>query len=159
LTPAAGFDHECRTPEDDIWKNNPGTDRDPRVAAIVNWFGIADVLDELHGSNAKGYAVGWLGDQPNADELAKRLSPINYVNHNVPPIVTIHGDKDELVPYSQSVRLHKALSAAGVPNLLYTVAGGNHGGFSAQETQKIWATIRHFLQQNVKGLGDSTFTK
>ena len=54
LTPAAGFDHECYTDEDNVWSQNPGTDKDPRVAAIVNWFGIADVLDELHGPNAKG---------------------------------------------------------------------------------------------------------
>jgi acetyl esterase/lipase len=45
LTPAAGFDHECYTGEDNVWSQNPGTDKDPRVAAIVNWFGIADVLD------------------------------------------------------------------------------------------------------------------
>ncbi len=152
LTAAAGFDRECRTPQDDFWKANPGTDSDPRPAAIVNWFGISDVADELHGANAKGYAVVWFGGQPNADELAKRVSPVNYVNPGNPPIITIHGDKDELVPYSQSVRLHKALDAAKVPNQLYTVAGGNHGGFSAGETQKIWAAIRQFLEQNVKGL-------
>lgn len=152
LTPAAGFDHECRTPDEDFWTTSPGTDKDPRVAAIVNWFGITDVLDELHGPNAKGYAVVWLGDQPNADELAKRLSPINYVNSNTPPIITIHGDKDELVPYSQGVRLHQALDRAKVPNQLYTVAGGGHGGFSAEENQKAWAAIRQFLQQHVSGL-------
>ena len=155
LTPAAGFDRECRTSEDNIWSANPGTDKDPRVAAIVNWFGISDVLDELHGANAKGYAVVWFGDQANADELAKRVSPINYVTTNVPPIITIHGDKDSLVPYAQSVRLHKALDASKVPNQLYTVAGGDHGGFSAEETQKIWAAVRRFLQQNVKGLSTS----
>jgi acetyl esterase/lipase len=153
LTPAAGFDRACRTPDDDVWRTNPGTDKDPRVAAIVNWFGITDVLDELHGPNAKGYAVAWLGDQPNSDNLAKRVSPINYVNRNNPPIITIHGDKDELVPYSQAVRLHKSLDAAGVRNQLYTVVGGNHGEFSAGETQKIWATIQRFLEENVKGLG------
>ena len=152
LTPAAGFDRECRGSGEDEWKANPGTTKDPHVAAIVNWFGITDVLDELHGNNAKGYAVVWFGNQRNADEIAKSVSPINYVNSNVPPIVTIHGDKDELVPYSHAVRLHKALDAARVPNQLYTVVGGNHGDFSADETQKIWVTIRHFLQENVKGL-------
>jgi acetyl esterase/lipase len=155
LTPAAGFDHECYTGEDNVWSQNPGTDKDPRVAAIVNWFGIADVLDELHGPNAKGYAVAWLGDQPNADELAKRLSPIHYVDKNTPPIITIHGDKDALVPYEQSVRLHKALDAAGVPNQLYTVPGANHGGFSYEQNQAAWAAIREFLKKNVKGLADA----
>ncbi len=152
LTPAAGFDRQCYADSDDVWTKNPGTNNDPRVAAIVNWFGITDVLDELHGPNAKGYAVIWFGDQPNADELAKRISPVNYVSSKVPPIITIHGDKDELVPYSQAVRLHKALEAAKVPNQLYTVENGGHGGFSAEQTQKIWATIRQFLRENVPGL-------
>ena len=152
LTPAAGFDRECRTSEEDYWRAAPGTSGDPRVAAIVNWFGITDVLDEIHGPNAKGYAVVWIGDQPNADEIAKRVSPINYVNSKVPPIITIHGDKDELVPYSQAVRLHKALDAAKVPNQLYTIPGGNHGGFSADENQKAWAAVRAFLQEHVSGL-------
>jgi acetyl esterase/lipase len=159
LTPAAGFDHECRTPEDNIWSENPGTDKDPRVAAIVNWFGISDVPDELHGPNAKGYAVVWLGDQPNADEIAKRVSPINYVDSHTPPIITIHGDKDALVPYAQSVRLHKALDGAKVPNQLVTIPGGNHGGFTFDENQKAWAAIRAFLQQHVKGLGNTKESK
>jgi len=154
LTSEAGFDHECPSAGENVWSGNATTDNDPKVAAIVNWFGIADVVDELHGANAKGYAVLWLGDQPNADELAKRLSPIHYVNKNNPPIITIHGDKDALVPYEQSVRLHKALDAAGVPNQLVTMPGAGHGGFSYEQNQKSWAAIREFLKKNVKALGD-----
>lgn len=156
LTPAAGFDRGCWTEQDDVWTKSPGTDKDPRVAAIVNWFGISDVVDELHGPNAKGYAVIWLGDQPNADEIARRVSPINYVSKNVPPIITIHGDNDQLVPYAQSVRLHKALAAAGVINQLYTVPGGGHGGFSAEQNQKAWAAVRDFLMKNVSSLQENS---
>ena len=153
-TAAAGFDKQCWTDEDNVWSDNPGTDKDPHVAAIVNWFGIADVVDELHDVNAKGYAVIWLGDQPNSDAVAKRVSPITYVNKNNPPIITIHGDKDALVPYEQSVRLHKALNAAGVPNQLVTMPGAGHGGFSYEQNQKAWAAIREFLKKNVKGLAE-----
>jgi acetyl esterase/lipase len=155
LTPAAGFDHECPSGGENVWSGNATTDNDPKVAAIVNWFGISDVVDELHGANAKGYAVMWLGDQPNADEVAKRVSPINYVNKNNPPIITIHGDKDALVPYQQSVRLHKALDAAGVINQLLTVPGAGHGGFSYEQDQTSWAAIREFLKKNVKGLAEA----
>ena len=155
LTPAAGLDRECRAANDNYWSENPGTSKDPRVAAIVNWFGIADVLDELHGANAKGYAVVWVGDQANADEIARRVSPINYVTASVPPIITIHGDQDSLVPYQQSVRLHKALDAAKVPNQLVTVPGANHGGFTYEQNQKAWAAVREFLQRNVKGLANA----
>jgi acetyl esterase/lipase len=159
VTPAAGFDRDCFTDQDNVWSQNPGTAKDPRVAAIVNWFGISDVPDELSGPNAKGYAVAWIGSQPNADEIAKRVSPINYVNSNLPPIITIHGDKDALVPYAQSVRLHKALDAAGVPNELHTVPGAGHGGFSHEQNQEAWATVRAFLRKNVKGLGEATVPK
>ena len=114
---------------------------------------IGDLLDELHGANAKGYAVVWVGDQPNADEIAKRVSPTNYVTADVPPIITIHGDKDALVPYEQSVELHKKLDAAKIPNELYTVPGANHGGFTFDQNQKAWAEVRKFLQEHVKGLG------
>jgi acetyl esterase/lipase len=159
VTTAAGFDRDCFTDQDNVWSENPSTSHDPHVAAIVNWFGISDVLDELHGPNAKGYAVAWIGDQPNGDEIAKRVSPINYVNSSVPPIITIHGDKDALVPYTQSVRLHKALDAAGVPNEFYTVPGANHGGFTYEQNQKAWAAVRAFLQKNVKGLAAATDSK
>jgi acetyl esterase/lipase len=158
-TPAAGFDRDCFTDQDNVWEHNPGTDKDPRVAAMVNWFGISDVSDELHGVNAKGYAVAWVGNQPNADEIAKRVSPINYVTSNLPPIITIHGDKDTLVPHAQSVRLHKALDAAGVTNELYTVPGAGHGGFTFDQNQKAWAEVRAFLRKNVKGLAETTSTK
>ena len=159
LTPKDGFDNQCWTDDEDYWSKSPGTNSDPKVAAIVNWFGIADVLDELHGANAKGYAVVWLGNQPSADEIAKRVSPINYVNRNNPPIITIHGDKDTLVPYQQSVRLHKALDAAGVPNQLVTMLGAGHGGFTYEENQRAWAAIREFLGKHVRGLKDPTPAK
>jgi acetyl esterase/lipase len=159
VTPAAGFDHTCFADEDNVWSENPGTGKDPRVAAIVNWFGIADVLEQLHGPNAKGYTVAWLGDHPNADEIAKRVSPINYVNKNNPPIITIHGDKDQLVPYEESVRLHKALDAAGVTNELVTMPGAGHGGFTYEQNQKAWAAVREFLKKNVKELAEPSPAK
>src|SRR5262249_25108477 len=45
LTPAAGLDRECHAGNDDFWKTPAGTANDPKVAAIINWFGITDVLD------------------------------------------------------------------------------------------------------------------
>ena len=50
---------------------------------------------------------------PNAAEIARSVSPLTYVRPGLPPIITIHGDKDDVVPYTQSTRLHRRLDKAG----------------------------------------------
>ena len=136
---AAGFDSTCLAPAE------------PKVAAIVDFFGITDVADLLDGPAKKPfpeswpYAVQWLGNQPNRAEVARAASPLTYVRSGVPPTIVIHGDADDTVPYAHSVRLRDALQKAGVPNQLVTIAGGGHGGFAPDEMQRLYATIQSFL--------------
>lgn len=145
LTPAAGFDDFC--PADPASGDKP-----LHVAAIVNWYGITDVADLLSGPDRKTYAVAWLGGQPNSVELARRLSPLTYVRPGLPPIITIHGDHDPTVPYSQAVRLHQALDKVKVPNRLVTIHGGVHGSFNDAETENAYKQIWRFLGDHVPGL-------
>ena len=63
----------------------------------------------------------------------------------LPPILTIHGDADKLVPYSHAVRLHEALTKAGVRNQLLTLPGAGHGGFSDDQELKAFEAVRAFL--------------
>jgi len=118
-----------------------------KVAAIVNWFGITDVNELLAGPNRQSYAVNWLGSLPEKEKVAARVSPLTYVRAGIPPVLTIHGDNDQLVPYTQAVRLHKALTAAGVPNRLVTIPGGRHGGFTLDQMISAYTAIREFLDQ------------
>jgi acetyl esterase/lipase len=120
----------------------------PKVAAIINWYGITDVNDLLAGPNARSYAVQWVGSGKNREEVAKAVSPIAYVRAGLPPILTIQGDADPVVPYSQNIRLHDALSKVGTPNELFTIPGGGHGDFKPEERSKAYARIREFLGKN-----------
>ena len=149
LPASAGLDRRC--PVRDPGKPNRATPLDPemRVAAIVNWYGITDVGDLLAGENAKTYAVAWMGSMPDRFEIAKRVSPLTWVRKDLPPIITIHGDADQIVPHDHARRLHRALDAAGVPNSLHTVAGGGHGGFSVDENQQAYIAIREFLARHM----------
>src|SRR5207253_2104825 len=106
---------------------------EPKVAAIINYFGVTDVLDLLDGVNKRGGAIEWLGPQPNREDIARRASPLTYVRSGLPPIITVHGDADPTVPYQQAVRLHDALNRAKVPNLLVTIHGGKHGQFKTED--------------------------
>ena len=116
-----------------------------KVAGIINWYGITDVGDLLDGPNQKAYAVAWIGSRPNRYEIAEQVSPINYIREGLPPVLTIHGDADNKVPYTHAVRLHEALNQAAVPNELLTISGGRHGRFSPTERLKIYEAIRSFL--------------
>lgn len=134
---SAGLDRECAGPT-----------ALPKVAAIINWFGITDVSDVVDGPHRANAAMQWIGGLPNRDEIAKRLSPLTYVRPGLPPILTIHGDSDPTVPYQEAVRLHEALEKTGVTNQLLTIPGGKHGQFTPEERTKIYVTIREFLAKN-----------
>jgi acetyl esterase/lipase len=138
LPASAGLDRQC-----------PGPDN-LKVAAIVNWYGISDVNELLDGPNMKTYAVAWLGSATDREQIAKRVSPLTYVRAGLPPIFTIHGDADPTVPYTQSVRLHKALTDAGVANELMTIPGGKHGFDCCNLTQRTnaYTKIREFLTKH-----------
>lgn len=125
--------------------NNCYGDETLRPAAIINWFGPTDLNDLIAGPNTRNYARMWLGSQLNADAIAREVSPLTYVRKDLPPIISVHGDSDPVVPYSHAVRLHKALDAAGSPNELITIKGGMHGGFKPDELEDAYARIFSFL--------------
>ena len=120
----------------------------PKVAAIINWYGITDVFDVIDGPHRANAAMQWFAALPNREDLARRVSPLTYVRSGLPPILTIHGDADTTVPYQHAVRLHEALNKAGVVNQLVTIPGGKHGNFTPAERTKIFTTIREFLAKN-----------
>jgi acetyl esterase/lipase len=131
---SAGLDRQCA-----------GAAAVPKPAAAINWFGITDVNDVIDGPNRANAAMTWFGSLPNREEVAKRVSPLTYVRAGLPPILTIHGDADRVVPYQHAVRLHDALTKAAVPNRLITIAGGGHGNFTPEQRTTIYIAIREFL--------------
>src|SRR5579862_9623361 len=72
----------------------------PKVAAIINWYGVTDLNDMLSGPNERAYAVEWFAGLPNREDLARKLSPLTYVRSGIPPVMSIQGDADPIVPYS-----------------------------------------------------------
>jgi acetyl esterase/lipase len=132
LPVSAGLDRQCA-----------GSD-EIQVAAIVSWYGIADVADLIDGPNAKEYAVRWIGSRTDREEAARRVSPLRYVRAGVPPVIIIHGDADDTVPYAHATRLKAALDRAGAANELVTIEGGRHG-FRREDQNIAYAAIERFL--------------
>ena len=126
-----------------------GTDLGPvtKIAAIVNFYGITDVADQLSGPNMRPYAVTWVPDLPDRLEIAKHVSPMTYVRKGLPPVLTLHGDVDQTVPYEHGVKLTNALKQAGNKAELITVTGGKHG-FTNEQAAELWPQIFKFLKKH-----------
>lgn len=141
------FTNQCAANEP-TW-SGPYTNAAPKVAAVVNFYGITDVAAMLAGPEIRSYAVAWFGSMPGPAALARELSPLTWVRAGGPPVFTIHGDADRLVPHAHAVRLKAALDAAGVRNVLHTIPGAGHGGFSQEQTVAALRAAHAFLD----GLG------
>jgi acetyl esterase/lipase len=132
------------TPRFEHWDESCPGNESPVVAAVVNWYGNWDLADILEGPNKKPYAAGWIQNLPNPKEIARMLAPV--VNASSPPTISIHGDADPTVPYTQSVRLHEALKSTHVKEQMITIPGGKHGGFTRAENERAFAAIEAFLK-------------
>jgi acetyl esterase/lipase len=95
------------------------------IAAIVNFGGVTDTR-VLAGD--------------------KRPSPIAYVTLGDPPVLTVHGTEDPVVPFDQAVRLDVALRTAGVRSTLVRIEGAGHGDLgAAADSQVAEFFARHLL--------------
>lgn len=131
------------------------------IRCVVNFYGLSDLLNnkedyedaaiEAHhkpestdSQFVNGVESGKsLTDDP---EEAAKADPAAYIDGDEPPFLHLHGDADLLVSPSQSVHLHEALLAAGVPSVRYTVAGAGHGD-KAFRTKASMDTVIGFLDR------------
>jgi dipeptidyl aminopeptidase/acylaminoacyl peptidase len=61
-------------------------------------------------------------------------------------VLAIHGSADNVVPYSESVRLVEALQQAGRKAELITVRGAGHG-FTDQQSAALWPQIFKWMKK------------
>jgi len=124
--------------------NQPGTP-ELKVAAVVNWFGVSDVRSIMEFWNSPAYVTQLVGDLSKKEEIFQRCSPLTHVRASVPPVLTIHGDADPVVPFLQATQLHEALDRYGVKNKLHVVKGKQHGDFDESEMSAAFRVIWKFL--------------
>lgn len=130
-----------------IFDGNCSGEKNIKVAAIINKYGITDVSDWAYGSDIKSKsAVNWLGKYAKDESFAKSVSPLYQIKKDSPPIFIAHGDADPTVPYQHSVKLKKKLDEMGVKNEFMTVPGGLHGKFTPEQNREVNAKIIAFLK-------------
>ncbi len=150
LTSNVGMERQCPGDRMRAWPIGPRNMEPLKVAAIVNWYGITNVTSLLNeGPGTSGnFTEAWLGSSSDRVAVAARVSPVNHIRADLPPVLTIHGNEDSIVPFDQGLRLHEALEGAGVQNKLITIEGGGHGGFTPNQMRDIYTEIKDFLDNH-----------
>jgi len=110
-----------------------------RVQAVADYFGPTDFLQMddhrlpdgmIHNAPQSPESLLVGGPIQEMKPEVARANPVTYVSKDAAPFLIVHGNRDPLVPYHQSILLTDALNKAGAPVQLYTVEGGGHGGFT-----------------------------
>lgn len=117
-----------------------------KVAAVINLYGPTDLMELLTGPGARPSVQEWIPQQPGRLELARKLSPVSYIRAGVPPVLTVHGTADPVVPYEQGTRLTRLLRDAGADAELIPVVNGKHG-FPEKDWDWIYQEIFDWLKR------------
>ena len=110
-------------------------------AAGASYYGVADaetLATDTHKFESR-YLDGLIGPYPEARDLYRQRSPIDYVDQLSCPVIIFQGLEDEIVPPSQAEAMVEALKAKGVPYAYLPFPGEQHGF-------RIAANIRRTLE-------------
>ena len=109
------------------------------VACVVDWYGptVLELMNAVPSSqdhngpaSPEGAVLGGVTVREHP-ELAAAASPLSYIppvaERILPPVLIMHGGRDQLVAFDQSVRLYEALRAAGQDVTFYKLPDAHHG--------------------------------
>jgi acetyl esterase/lipase len=137
--PSSGLEGDSGNPE-----------QSSRVQAVVNVFGPTDMAACYKKSSVAWVFRLFLGGTPaEVGQRYKAASPITYVNKDVPPVLTLHGDQDTLVPVEQAKTLDDKMKAVGASHTLIVFKGQGHG-FGGEHEKKAWDATWEFFDRHLK---------
>lgn len=124
-----------------------------KIKAVIDFFGPTDLVD-MYNNPATIFAppsliAAVVGGTPTTHAaLYQQSSPINFVDAQSPPTITLHGGVDIVVSPNQSVALKNKLQSFGVANQYVFYPTENHGWAGANMVDS-FDKIAAFLQAYV----------
>ena len=136
--------------DDDLEGEGGNSDQSSRVQAVVNVFGPTEMKSCHEGSVVPWIFRLFMGGTPDeVSETYRVASPITYVSQDDPPILTLHGDKDLLVPIAQATMLDERMKEAGADHTLLILEGAGHG-FGGKHQQQAMTAQWDFFAERLK---------
>ena len=128
---------------------------DTRVTCVLNRFGRLNFLAEPAARSAPAQAealAGRLrqlfgGALEGRTEIARAASPLTHLTADDPPILTVHGTADGVVPIAQAEEFDAVARRVGARHELVRVESAGHGFDRPDERRQ----SREFLDQHLRG--------
>ncbi len=105
-----------------------------KIKCVLDFYGPSDFImlansPDTSINNDRNAVSVLLGAMPlKRPDIAKKASPVTYIDKNDPPFFIVQGEKDESVPNTQSIILSSWLKTVGVYNELTVVPNAPHYG-------------------------------
>ena len=122
-----------------------------RLRGVVNYFGPTEFrqTDRIQGAGRFMLMALMGGRLDNKKEILAQASPMFHVGRTDPPVLTLHGTKDQLVPIEGSELLHENMMKAQIPGQLFKMEGAGHGmGGDRKKGQEL---LRNFFEDYLRG--------
>lgn len=136
------------------------TVRLPELKGVIDLYGVSDLTTIADYASTVPHDIPTspenllLGDFLTLDdnEKALRASVRYYLDKDktYAPLLIMHGNRDTIVPFEQSVELHTICQNLKLNSTFYCIDEADHGGH-AFFTQEVIDIIIEFLHTHVKG--------
>ena len=135
------------------------TDALPPLKGCIDLYGVTDLttiadypsaVEHTHIDSPESQLLGGKIPRAHRDEAEKASIPY-YLKENqqLAPLLIMHGNRDSVVPFEQSVSLFAHCQSLGIPAEFYAVDNADHGGslFYCEDVLKV---IVAFLKKHTK---------
>lgn len=123
----------------------------PSFQCVVSYYPLTSFINPefLEGSNFEKPQrfiplLGGLLSEKH--ELAKLLSPVEWINKKSPPILLLHGEQDKVLPIQQSIYLEEVGKAKGADIELLRIKNADHS-FNGENISPSMAVINEMAAE------------
>ena len=138
-------------PSDGFEGSPPADAASSEVQAVVNVSGATDLTALWRSSERVRPALVVLlgGTAVARSEAYRKASPVAYARKDAPPILSIHGSHDGVIPVGQAQRLEEAITKAGGRHTVVILKDAGHRLRRDDYRRSVYTTF-HFLTWALK---------
>lgn len=116
-------------------------------AGVTDWPGMFKDSDVANNKQARKYWGEQIGDPGKDTERLAAISPVNFADKIVAPVLIVQGEDDRRVPEDQAKRMIAALERAGRSPERSFLANLGHEAGNEQQRLKIYQQTVTFLEK------------